>query len=76
MAQKDLVKRPAAGTGERKLVFKKMQDSYTEVFLPFKSDPHLLEEYVSVHGGIRLGKLMEGERAACGRRALSGYGRW
>lgn len=30
-----------------------MSDSYVEEFLPFKSDPDLLEEYVNPDGGIR-----------------------
>ena len=30
-----------------------MLDSYVEEFLPFKSDPELLEEYVNPHDGIR-----------------------
>ncbi|KAJ3753102.1 Thioesterase/thiol ester dehydrase-isomerase [Lentinula raphanica] len=36
-----------------------MHDSYTELILPFSSDPNLLEEYVNASGGIRTGKLME-----------------
>jgi hypothetical protein len=37
----------------RKLNLRTMSDSYVEVFLPFKSDPELLEEYVNPDGGIR-----------------------
>ncbi|KAF7979101.1 hypothetical protein HWV62_43626 [Athelia sp. TMB] len=34
-------------------------DSYSELYLPFKSDSALLEAYTNASGGIRLGKLME-----------------
>ncbi|KAI0316952.1 Thioesterase/thiol ester dehydrase-isomerase [Amylostereum chailletii] len=36
-----------------------MHDSYTEIFLPFASDPALLEQYTNASGGIRTGKLFE-----------------
>ncbi|KAA1475712.1 Thioesterase/thiol ester dehydrase-isomerase [Dentipellis sp. KUC8613] len=36
-----------------------MQDSYTEIFLPFASSPELLEQYTNASGGIRTGKLLE-----------------
>lgn len=38
---------------------KRMSDSFCEVVLPFQSDAELLEEYVSIHGGLRFGKLLE-----------------
>ncbi|GBB84858.1 hypothetical protein RclHR1_11430006 [Rhizophagus clarus] len=43
----------------RKLNLRTMSDSYVEEFLPFKSDPDLLEEYVNPDGGIRIGKIFE-----------------
>ncbi|KAJ7058107.1 Thioesterase/thiol ester dehydrase-isomerase [Mycena amicta] len=36
-----------------------MHDSYCELVLPFGSSPKLLEQYTNVHGGIRMGMLME-----------------
>ncbi|KAI0261927.1 Thioesterase/thiol ester dehydrase-isomerase [Gloeopeniophorella convolvens] len=36
-----------------------MHDSYTEILLPFRSDPELLEQYTNASGGIRTGKLLE-----------------
>lgn len=36
-----------------------MHDSYTQVLLPFASEPQLLEQYTNASGGIRTGKLME-----------------
>lgn len=38
---------------------RKMADSYCEVLLPFRTEPKLAEEYASIHGGIRVGKLLE-----------------
>ena len=43
----------------RSLVPRKMQDSYSELLLPFASNPHLLEQYTNASGGIRTGMLME-----------------
>jgi acyl-coenzyme A thioesterase 9 len=36
-----------------------MHDSYSEINLPFASQPALLEEYINHAGGLRTGKLME-----------------
>ncbi|KAI0297016.1 hypothetical protein B0F90DRAFT_1875853 [Multifurca ochricompacta] len=36
-----------------------MHDSYTEIILPFHSDPHLLDQYTNTSGGLRTGKLFE-----------------
>ncbi|KAJ3211039.1 Acyl-coenzyme A thioesterase 9, mitochondrial [Entophlyctis luteolus] len=36
-----------------------MSDSLTLTFLPFRSDPHLAEEYVGPFGRIRVGKVLE-----------------
>ncbi|PFH49311.1 hypothetical protein AMATHDRAFT_63445 [Amanita thiersii Skay4041] len=36
-----------------------MNDSYSELILPFGSTPELLEQYTNASGGIRIGKLME-----------------
>lgn len=38
---------------KRDLVLKTMQDSYTEVILPFSTDKALLEEYINVGGTLR-----------------------
>jgi len=38
---------------KRALVLKTMQDSYTEIILPFKTDKALLEEYINVGGSLR-----------------------
>jgi acyl-coenzyme A thioesterase 9 len=35
-----------------------MQDSYTELILPFGSSSQLLEEYTNASGGIRTGKYV------------------
>lgn len=37
-----------------------MSDSFMEEYLPFKSDPKLLDEYIFSNGKIRTGKLLEG----------------
>ncbi|KAI1317725.1 hypothetical protein EDD11_007899 [Mortierella claussenii] len=51
---------------KRELVLKTMQDSYTEVILPFSSDKILLEEYINVGGSLRHGKIMEDLDALAG----------
>ena len=38
---------------KRELVLKKMQDSYTEIILPFAKDKALLEEYINFRGTVR-----------------------
>lgn len=38
---------------------RRMADSYCEVRLPFRTEPKLLEDYASINGGIRVGKLLE-----------------
>ncbi|OZJ06814.1 hypothetical protein BZG36_00001, partial [Bifiguratus adelaidae] len=50
----------------RQLLLKKMEDSYMVEYLPFKSDPYLLEEYVAVDGTIKLGKVLEDLDALAG----------
>lgn len=40
-----------------------MSDSYMVEYLPFKSSPALLDEYIFVDGRIRTGKLLEGTDA-------------
>ena len=37
-----------------------MADSYMEQYLPLKSSPQLLDEYIFFDGRIRLGKILEG----------------
>jgi acyl-coenzyme A thioesterase 9 len=37
-----------------------MADSYMEEYLPLKSSPELLEEYIFFDGRVRLGKILEG----------------
>ncbi|KAF9116465.1 hypothetical protein BGX27_002497 [Mortierella sp. AM989] len=51
---------------KRELIQKTMQDSYTEIIMPFKSDKKLLEEYINVGGTIRNGKIMEDLDAMAG----------
>ncbi|KAG0002032.1 hypothetical protein BGZ80_002781 [Entomortierella chlamydospora] len=51
---------------KRDLVLKTMQDSYTEIILPFKTDKALLEEYINVGGTLRYGKIMEDLDALAG----------
>ncbi|KAF9897719.1 hypothetical protein BX616_005101, partial [Lobosporangium transversale] len=51
---------------KRELVLKSMEDSYTEIILPFKSDKALLEEYINVGGTLRHGKIMEDLDALAG----------
>ncbi|KAF9562517.1 hypothetical protein EC968_005215 [Mortierella alpina] len=51
---------------KRELVLKTMQDSYTEIILPFKTDKALLEEYINVGGSLRHGKIMEDLDALAG----------
>ncbi|KAI7823815.1 HotDog domain-containing protein, partial [Gamsiella multidivaricata] len=51
---------------KRDLVLKKMQDSYTEIILPFGKDKALLEEYINFGGTVRHGKIMEDLDALAG----------
>ncbi|CEP06853.1 hypothetical protein [Parasitella parasitica] len=44
---------------EHVTVNKTMSDSYMEEFLPFKSSPKLLDEYITTGGKIRIGKILE-----------------
>ncbi|KAF9581344.1 hypothetical protein BGW38_001681 [Lunasporangiospora selenospora] len=57
---------PAKKYQKRELVLKTMQDSYTEIILPFKTDKALLEEYINVGGTLRHGKIMEDLDALAG----------
>ncbi|KAJ2794633.1 hypothetical protein H4R20_006158, partial [Coemansia guatemalensis] len=41
------------------LVLKKISDSFTETYLPFKDNLALREEYINYYGDIRLGKVLE-----------------
>lgn len=43
-----------------------MSDSYIEEYLPFKSNPKLLDEYIFSDGKIRTGKLLEGKTERIG----------
>ncbi|TPX73355.1 hypothetical protein CcCBS67573_g05371 [Chytriomyces confervae] len=45
---------------------RKMADSFVQVFLPFRSDSHLKEEYMSPYGRIRIGKVLEDLDALAG----------
>lgn len=47
------VPEPVKQYKKRDLVLKTMQESYTEIILPFKSDKVLLEEYINVAGTLR-----------------------
>ncbi|KAF9964707.1 hypothetical protein BGZ70_006059 [Mortierella alpina] len=51
---------------KRELVLKSMQDSYTEIILPFATDKALLEEYINFGGNVRHGKIMEDLDALAG----------
>ncbi|KAF9941494.1 hypothetical protein BGZ65_002863 [Modicella reniformis] len=51
---------------KRDLVLRSMQDSYTEIILPFAKDKGLLEEYVNYGGNIRHGKILEDLDAMAG----------
>ncbi|KAJ1921792.1 hypothetical protein H4219_000526 [Mycoemilia scoparia] len=41
------------------LVLKRLKDSYCEMYMPFKDDLSLREEYVNCNGQMRLGKILE-----------------
>ncbi|KAI9101336.1 HotDog domain-containing protein [Phlyctochytrium arcticum] len=56
----------AAARGDHVVLEKRMQESYIEEYLPFKSSPDVLEEYINVHGGIRIGKIFEDLDALAG----------
>jgi acyl-coenzyme A thioesterase 9 len=47
-------------------VKKIMSDSYMEEYLPFKSSPTLLDEYITTGGKIRIGKILEDLDALAG----------
>ncbi|CAO3662854.1 unnamed protein product [Umbelopsis ramanniana] len=51
---------------ERQVVEKTMADSYMEQYLPLKSSPQLLDEYIFFDGRIRLGKILEDLDALAG----------
>ncbi|KAF9579963.1 Acyl-coenzyme A thioesterase 9, mitochondrial [Lunasporangiospora selenospora] len=51
---------------KRNLVLKTMQDSHTEIILPFAKDKELLEEYINFGGNVRHGKIMEDLDALAG----------
>lgn len=55
-------------TNEYKDVFvkKTMSDSYVEEYLPFKSSPTLLDEYITTGGKIRMSKILEDLDALAG----------
>ena len=38
---------------------KRVRDTFVQVFLPFKDNSMLHNEYMNVHGGIRVGKILE-----------------
>ncbi|KAJ3126153.1 hypothetical protein HK100_010412 [Physocladia obscura] len=45
---------------------RKMIDSFVQVFLPFRSDPFLIEEYLNPYGRVRFGKVLEDLDALAG----------
>lgn len=47
-------------------VKKTMADSYMEEYLPFKSSPALLDEYITTGGKVRIGKILEDLDALAG----------
>ncbi|KAG2214037.1 hypothetical protein INT46_004952 [Mucor plumbeus] len=50
----------------RELIDRTMKDSYMQEYLPFKSSPELLDEYIFSDGKIRTGKLLEDLDALAG----------
>ncbi|OBZ87622.1 Acyl-coenzyme A thioesterase 9, mitochondrial [Choanephora cucurbitarum] len=64
--QHESKKSTAQPSKPRKLIDRTMKDSYMEEYLPFKSLPELLEEYVFSDGTIRTGKLLEDLDALAG----------
>ncbi|KAJ3045266.1 Acyl-coenzyme A thioesterase 9, mitochondrial [Rhizophlyctis rosea] len=50
----------------RKILDKRMRDSYVEDYIPFKSDPQIREEYINPYGNIRAGKILENLDALAG----------
>ncbi|KAJ2002088.1 hypothetical protein H4R26_003788, partial [Coemansia thaxteri] len=50
---------PGTHRVKQPLVLKKISDSFTETFLPFKDNLALREEYINSYGEIRLGKVLE-----------------
>ncbi|KAI9245301.1 HotDog domain-containing protein [Sporodiniella umbellata] len=59
-------KRPVVSSKPRFYVEKTMENSYVEDYLPFKSDPELLDQYIFSNGKIRTGKLLEDLDALAG----------
>ncbi|BFZ65420.1 hypothetical protein YB2330_006586 [Saitoella coloradoensis] len=51
--------RQAEESTKRKLIPKRMAESYVEGVLPFSSDADMREDYQNTWGGLRLGKLFE-----------------
>ncbi|KAI9481151.1 MAG: HotDog domain-containing protein [Benjaminiella poitrasii] len=51
---------------QHKIIQKTMMDSYMEEYLPFKSSPALLDEYITTAGKIRIGKILEDLDALAG----------
>ncbi|KAI8584300.1 hypothetical protein K450DRAFT_219191 [Umbelopsis ramanniana AG] len=61
------VKKESLSPGvERQVVEKTMADSYMEQYLPLKSSPQLLDEYIFFDGRVRLGKILEDLDALAG----------
>ncbi|TPX58243.1 hypothetical protein PhCBS80983_g03271 [Powellomyces hirtus] len=50
----------------RIILDKKMKDSYIEEYLLFKTEPDVREEYISAHGSVRIGKILEDLDALAG----------
>ncbi|KAI8879897.1 hypothetical protein K501DRAFT_225859 [Backusella circina FSU 941] len=48
------------------LTEKSMSNSYFEEYLPFKSNPALLEDYITTNGKIRVGRILEELDSAAG----------
>ncbi|KNE61261.1 hypothetical protein AMAG_07004 [Allomyces macrogynus ATCC 38327] len=55
-----------AASAPRHLVLKRMKDSYISEVLPFRSNPHVKEEYCNYWGGLRIAKLLEDLDALAG----------
>lgn len=51
---------------ERKILEKRMRDSIVQVFLPFKSEPSIREDYMNFYAGVRISKVLEDLDALAG----------
>ncbi|KAJ3366014.1 Acyl-coenzyme A thioesterase 9, mitochondrial [Allomyces javanicus] len=69
--QQQLAKSSSTPAAPRQLVLKRMSDSYVSELLPFKSNAHVREEYITFAGGIRIAKVLEDLDAMAGSIAYT-----